>query len=113
MHETGIAVEIINIINETMRDRPATKVRQVRIMIGELTAVLPESLDFAYRALTENTPLHNSCLAITIIPVQAQCRSCNTPFTLQEFTFSCPGCGSSNIDVTTGNELYIQEIEVQ
>jgi len=112
MHETGIATEIINIINETMRNRPAVVVRQVRVMIGELTAVLPESLVFAYHALTENTALQNSRLVITIIPVQAYCRTCNKPFTVQEFTFACPFCGQSDIDVTSGNELYIKEIEV-
>ncbi|HPG41214.1 MAG TPA: hydrogenase maturation nickel metallochaperone HypA [bacterium] len=112
MHETGIATEIINIINDTMRNRPAVEVRQVRVMIGELTAVLPESLNFAYRALTENTALQNSRLVITIIPVQAQCRTCYKPFAVQEFTFVCPFCGQSDIDLISGNELYIKEIEV-
>lgn len=113
MHETGIAAEIINIINQTLQDRPTAAVRQVRVLIGELTAVLPESLNFAYRALTENTPLHNSRLDITIIPVQAQCRACHQSFAIQEFTFACPFCGGSDLEVISGNELYIKEIEVQ
>jgi len=112
MHEVGIAHEIINIINEIMQEHPGQKVSKVKVIIGEMTAVVPESLDFAYQALTENTFLHQSKLDIEIIPVSAQCHHCLKNFTISAFEFTCPFCHSQDITVNNGNELYIKELEV-
>jgi len=112
MHEVGIANEIINIINGIMSEHPGKTVGKVKVIIGEMTAVVPDSLTFAYTALTENTELQQSQLDIEIIPVCAKCNICSKSFDIKEFEFKCPFCLSQDITVNNGNELYIKELEV-
>lgn len=115
MHETSIAQNIIAIVQETLKEQPASasSVKTVRVVLGEMIAVVPELLHHAYDSLVSNTQLEQSRLEISIIPISAHCLSCDYTFGLKEFDFSCPGCHSSNIEVQTGNEFFIKEIEVE
>ncbi|MBN2412434.1 hydrogenase maturation nickel metallochaperone HypA [candidate division KSB1 bacterium] len=112
MHEVGIANEIIRIINDIMGEHPGQKVDKVKVVIGEMIAVVPDSLTFAYTALTENTLLQNSKLDIEIVPLTARCNVCSRKFNIKEFEMTCPYCFSQDIAVNNGNELYIKELEV-
>ena len=113
MHETAIAQNIIDIVKETKAQNPNAEIKTVRVIIGELIAVVPELLLHAYSSLTDQTPLQHSRLDITIIPVSAKCEQCGAGFGIHEFEFSCPHCHSSRITVKSGKEFYIKELEVE
>lgn len=113
MHETSIAQDIITIVEETLKAYPGNCVKKVNVSIGEMIAVVPDLLHHAYDSLTWDTPLKNSTLDITIIPISAMCHSCEKIFGLVEYEFLCPRCQSANIEVTTGNEFFIKELEVE
>lgn len=113
MHEMSIAQNIIDIVNETLRDYPNARVEKVVVDVGVLTAVVPESLEFCYQAITAETPLENSVLEIHSIPVRVKCRACNKESSLDSFIFVCPRCGSSELTELSGRELNIRHIEVE
>ena len=113
MHETAIAHDIINIVEEALASHPARSLQIVRVSIGEMIAVVPDLLQHAYDSLISGTHLDGSRLEITIIPISAICHSCRTTFGLSEFEFVCPACQSAQIEVKTGNEFYIKELIVE
>lgn len=113
MHETAIARDIIAIVSETLQDHPKTRIKTVRVSIGQTIAVVPDLLQHAYQSLILDTPLQQSTLELAIIPISATCHACNTTFGLDEFEFLCPSCGSANIEVKTGDEFFIKELEVE
>jgi len=113
MHETALAQNIIDIAQETGRTHPEATIKTVRVIIGEMIAIVPELLHHAYDSLVSNTPLCQSKLDIKIIPVSAECMHCRRSFGVQEFEFSCPYCHSNRITVKSGNEFYIEELEVE
>ncbi len=113
MHETALAQDIIDIVQETSKRHPDATIKTVRVIIGEMVAVVPELLYHAYDSLVSNTTLCESKLDIEIIPVSAECTQCRQSFGVQEFEFSCPYCHSSRITVKSGNEFYIEELEVE
>jgi hydrogenase nickel incorporation protein HypA/HybF len=113
MHETAIAHDIIKIVEETLRSHPPSCLKTVKVAIGEMIAVVPELLQHAYDSLIFDTPLDNSTLDISIIPISAICQSCQKSFGLNEYDFLCPNCQSANIQVKTGNEFFIKELEVE
>lgn len=113
MHETSIAQNIIDIVNETLKAQPETRVKTVRVSIGEMIAIVPELLHHAYASLTSDTQLDNSTLDITVISISAICHSCHKEFGLNEYEFLCPHCQSANIEVKAGNEFYVKELEVE
>jgi len=112
MHETAIARQIVGIVEETLRSHPNAKCKTVHVRIGELTAVIPESLTFAYEAITADTLLSDSRLAIESLPVRAECKSCLKQFGVEDFEFRCPHCQSQEIEIRQGKELHIEKLEL-
>jgi hydrogenase nickel incorporation protein HypA/HybF len=119
MHELSIAHNILDIIDETFSKNKSAdintnfkKLHEVKIQIGELVAVVPESLQFYYEILIENTPYADSKLIIEILPVNLKCKNCKFRFISKEFFFVCPQCQSQDIEVVQGNELKIVYLDV-
>jgi hydrogenase nickel incorporation protein HypA/HybF len=112
MHEMAIAQQIVGIVEETLKSHPNAKCKTVHIRVGELTAIIPESLTFAYQAITTDTSLCESVLHIESVPVLAKCRSCSQQFGIKDFEFSCPFCRSQDIEIQQGKELHIEKLEL-
>ena len=70
MHEMSIAESIIDIVRDSTSSQPDVKLLSVTVEIGELTAVIPESLSFCFDALIEDTPYKGAELKIITIPLQ-------------------------------------------
>lgn len=108
----AIAQQIVGIVDETLKSHPNTKCKTVHIRVGELTAVIPESLHFAYQAITSDTSLADSRLYIETVPVRAECKSCLKQFGIRDFEFACPHCQSTEIEIRQGNELHVEKLEL-
>ena len=113
MHELGMAQEILNIVTQTLSAHPGKKLLSVNVRIGEMNAVVPELLDTAYQGLVRDTPLQYSKIIIQNVPVMGTCLDCRAEITPKTFVYACPQCGSVNIKITQGDELYIQDLEVE
>ena len=113
MHETGLAQEIIEILQDVMCEHQNQRLLTAHIDVGELVAVMPESLHLAYEALTSDTALQNSKLQLHILPILSCCRSCKKEFNVTSFQFGCPHCGSTELVVLSGNEFQITAIEIE
>jgi hydrogenase nickel incorporation protein HypA/HybF len=112
MHELSLAQNIIEIVQDIIKDRNGAEVTEVGVDIGELVAVIPESLEFCYDTLVEETPLKGSRLKINIIPLIGICKSCQKEFHIEHMAFTCPHCKSPSITVNQGQELKISYLEV-
>jgi len=42
----------------------------------------------------------------------AICRRCHQTFHIEQFMFLCPACGVGDVDVVSGRELQVSEIEL-
>jgi len=56
MHEFGIAQGLMDVVLGRAREAGATRIEQVNLAIGVLAGVEEEALQFAFRALGEDTP---------------------------------------------------------
>ena len=113
MHEMSIAQNLIDIVKEEMALNNATVLRSVRLNIGQLSAVVPESLKFCFEIITSGTNMEGAVLNMDIIPLIGYCPACGREFEIREYTFLCPFCGDTKIDTLSGQELSIVEIEVE
>ena len=112
MHEMSLARNILDIVDEYMDTENGRVLKKVVVEVGELTAVLPQSLEFCYQALVENSRYHGSKILIKIVPLSGVCLDCHHSFKIIKFEFKCPLCQSSHIDVKGGQELRISHLEV-
>jgi hydrogenase nickel incorporation protein HypA/HybF len=113
MHEMSIAENIKEIVIETLADMDTPKLKSVTIEVGELTAVIPESLEFCFQIAIERTSFKGAKLNIVEQPLMGECTQCTEKFKIRNFSFICPSCQSSQIKVTGGQELNVTELEVE
>jgi hydrogenase nickel incorporation protein HypA/HybF len=109
----GLALEIVEIVKASIpAGMDAARVTRVNLRVGQLSAVVPDSLRFCFGAVTQSTPLEGAELAITHVPVVARCLQCGHQWTIDTPAFVCRQCQSPSIEVLSGRELDIDSIEV-
>ncbi|OAM96585.1 hydrogenase nickel incorporation protein HypA/HybF [Pelosinus fermentans] len=113
MHEMSIAQGILDIVLKTAAEHNAVKISCIKLLIGQMTQVEPESLKFGFAALAANTIADSAVVDITIIPLVGKCNSCGQQFTVERYSFLCPLCHSANILVVSGRELAVDYLEVE
>lgn len=111
MHEFSIASSIMDIVNKTAQENGMSHVVKVKIKVGGLRSVFPDSLLFSFKVCSEGTVAQGGTLEIEEVPIACTCAGCQKEFHPEEFQFLCPFCGSSDISVIAGEELFIESIE--
>lgn len=112
MHELSIAYEINNIIDQYITAEEKKYIKSVRIRIGKLQNILPDSLIFCFEAINSSGNSTGPKLEIENVPVTIECNECRSVNEVEDYTFNCINCGSRDIKVITGNELSVKEIEL-
>ncbi|HXJ16443.1 MAG TPA: hydrogenase maturation nickel metallochaperone HypA [Candidatus Polarisedimenticolia bacterium] len=112
MHELGIAASVLDAVQAEAQKYPGMRMSRVGLRIGELAAVDPEALRFAFEALTRETEFESMALEIEMCPRRHRCGDCATVFEARDFVFACPRCGASHTECISGEELEIAYLEV-
>ncbi len=113
MHELSIAQNIVEMIQQHIPNQEWERVLAVRLKIGVLAGVVPESLEFSFQVITAELPLRHTQLEIESVPFRVYCNACSAT-TENEIGFAlCKECGSTDIKIISGLELLVSEIEVQ
>ncbi len=109
MHELALVGRVVAAV--ASRVRPA-RVARVRLQIGKLAGVLPETVQFCFAICTRGTALDGAALEINEVRGRGRCRRCGADVTMETFLDPCR-CGSPEVDVVGGKELRIETVEVQ
>ena len=110
MHELSVAQEILNIVHQYIPNPEPGAVRAVRVKIGRMSNVLPDSLSFCYDALVSKTSLEGSKLELIQLPLKIICESCGKQSEIYEPVFACPVCENYHVKIISGTELQVEEI---
>lgn len=112
MHELSLAQSIVEIVQQHLPAGGA-RVEAVRVRIGEMAGVVADSLEFCFGALVQQTTLQNARLLIEAVPLACACRDCKKNFHPEYFDFRCPACGGGKVEILSGRELQVVEIELE
>jgi len=113
MHEMGIAQNIYEHIINEIDDKKLPLIRTVKLKVGALTAIEPESLSFCFESIIMGTLLVDATLDIEIVPVKARCRQCFKEFEVRDYFFFCPYCQNVDVETIAGTDLTIQYLEIE
>lgn len=117
MHELSIADGLIKIIGEEMAKHNLRKLLKVKIVFGQISAIVPEALETAFEVLTHGTPLAGAQVEIVAKPMVVRCRQCGqefSPLPEDRILMPCPGCKTElGHEIIAGRELYIDHIEAE
>lgn len=113
MHELGIATSILEAVRKERTRLNGARVTKVGVRIGELAGVSPDALSFSFEILVKGTDLEPLALEIEFLSRRHQCSECKNEFTVVDYKFDCPACGSRETRCIGGDELGLSYLEVE
>jgi hydrogenase nickel incorporation protein HypA/HybF len=108
VHELSICDAIARAV---IRHAAGRKVRSVKLRVGTLRQVVPDTLVFCWPIAARDPLIEGSVLDIDVVPAEVECVECETRHTLNRFVLQCPSCQGS-VSVMSGEELHIVAIDV-
>ncbi len=109
MHEIGLAEAILEAVQRRAAGRP---VRRVGIRAGALLRVVEPSMGQAFQLVTEGTVAEGAAIDLVVTPARLTCRTCGHHTGTLDPLAVCPACGAGDVDVTGGDELVLESIEI-
>lgn len=112
MHELSVCQSMMRIVDAAMADRPSAKLLRIFLDVGRGSTVEPLLLRDAFEILAAGGPYEGAELVVNEIPLVGVCLSCGEKFGYQEIALGCPACDSTRVDIVSGLELGVREIEI-
>jgi hydrogenase nickel incorporation protein HypA/HybF len=113
MHELSITENILEITLRHAKQANAKKINTIYLAIGDLASIVDDSVQFYWDIVAKDTIAEGALLNFKRIPTTLQCQACSLRFSPNEDDFSCPDCNSQTIKVVSGNEFYLDAIDVE
>jgi len=112
MHELGIAENILDIVRQSVPADRLPAVRNIRLRAGPFAGIVPDSLKFCFAALSDDAGMAKAALQIEQTQIAALCRTCGNQSEVKNFMFRCSVCGGGDLEIVSGKELELVEIEI-
>ncbi|HXR14397.1 MAG TPA: hydrogenase maturation nickel metallochaperone HypA [Solirubrobacteraceae bacterium] len=109
MHELSLCRSIVAITVGHAQGRP---VAIVRVRVGHLRQVVPDTLERCFELLAPASGLEGAVLEIIEVPAEVRCRGCGATTVLERFELRCGACGGSDLEVVAGEELLVDSLEL-
>jgi hydrogenase nickel incorporation protein HypA/HybF len=100
-----------SVVDAVCEHAAGRRVHSVKLEVGALCAVVPDSMQFCFELAAEGTAADGARLDLNVQPGTARCRTCGSQFRLPDLILLC-SCGSADVEVLTGRELKILSMEV-
>jgi hydrogenase nickel incorporation protein HypA/HybF len=113
MHELAVTESILNVASEHARRVKAVRVTDLYLVIGRLSSIVDESVQFYWDLISEGTLCEGARLHFQRVPAELQCLDCSQIYTLDGELTDCPNCHSEQVKVIKGEEFYLDSIEVE
>ncbi|MET0699369.1 MAG: hydrogenase maturation nickel metallochaperone HypA [Mycobacterium sp.] len=111
MHELALCEAIAGVVRPHADGR---RVDIVRVRIGALRQVVPESLEFCWSLIREYESLPGADLELELVAAEVVCRRCRQRHEIESrWSLLCPACESADVEVIRGNEFLVTSLEVR
>jgi hydrogenase nickel incorporation protein HypA/HybF len=106
-----VTESLLEIALRHAREAEAVRISDLYLVIGELSSVIDDSVQFYWDIVSEGTLAEGATLHFRRIPAEMACQDCAESYD-PKVDLTCPACGSSNVRVVSGQEFYLEAIEV-
>jgi hydrogenase nickel incorporation protein HypA/HybF len=121
MHEVSVMSSIIENVQQALTGHKYERVEEVNLVVGELTYLGKDQLEFAYEVLTRGTDLEGSKLVIEDEKVEVSCPQCgysgpanyigDESYHANVPSLYCPAC-QAHAKVVKGKSCRISSVKV-
>ena len=112
MHEMAIAEGILDIALDYAKKNNGTKIHEIGLLLGEMSGVETESLEFCFASLVKGTIAEEAVLKLHRVPLVGRCRKCGQEVPIEHYNFICSKCSEGALDIISGRELQVEYLEV-
>ena len=111
MHEVSIMTEALRMAVDAAKSAGASRVIKLRLRIGCLSGVVPESMQFAFDVVCQGTMAEGASLEIETVLAACWCATCAAEFECADSFSECPRCHNFSGELRRGRELDIASVE--
>ena len=111
MHELMVTESILEIALRHAGEAGAIRVTDLFLVVGDLSSIVDDSVQFYWDFVSEGTAAEGATLHFRRVPAEFACNDCDHTYPMKE-DLLCPACGSSNVKIISGQEFYMEAIEV-
>lgn len=112
MHELTVTESLIQIAVQHAASAGASHITDLNIVMGELSSIVDDSVQFYWDIIAQNTIAENARLHFRRIPAEFVCLDCGNRYRPNAETFGCPVCSNVQVKMAAGDEFYLESIEV-
>lgn len=113
MHELSVTQSILDIALAYAQQAGANRILRVNLVVGELSGLVGEYLQFYFDFLSKETLAAGAELTFRHVPARFRCLECGTEYEPGDTDWACPQCGALQPVVVGGKELLVESIEVE
>jgi hydrogenase nickel incorporation protein HypA/HybF len=113
MHELPATQGMLDVALEAAHSAGAARIRAIDVVIGDLSSIVDDSVQFYFDILSRDTVAAGALLRVRRVSARAACGACGGSYdVMPPLSPVCDACGSLALTVTGGREFYIESIEV-
>jgi hydrogenase nickel incorporation protein HypA/HybF len=110
VHELSLCEAIADVVRPYADGR---HVDVVRVRIGALRQVVPDSLSFCWTLVRDYEDMPDAELELEVVNAEVSCRSCGHRSTItSRWSLLCPQCESADVEVLRGDEFLVTSLDV-
>lgn len=94
------------------REANARQIRGLQLVLGEIAELDKISIQKHWDELSRGTPAERARLHFRFIDAEVQCMACFREYHPLNGEIHCPHCGSYGAKVLSGEEFYLESIEL-
>lgn len=113
MHELSVTESILSIALKHASLAQAARVTNIHIVLGQLSTVVDNSVQFYWDLVSQDTICKGATLHFERVPAKLLCLDCNTEYLLPGELSPCPQCGGYQVKILTGEEFWLDSIEIE
>ncbi len=113
MHELPVTQAILDTALHTAQQAGAARVVAVDLVIGELSGIVDDSVQFYFDILSRDTLAAGAVLRFHRRAGRAACPDCGHGYDVSPpLAPFCPVCGGARVQVSGGREFFLESIEI-
>lgn len=110
MHELSLCQAIAGVVRPHAAGR---RVDVVRVQVGALRQVVPETLSFCWTLVRDHADMPEAELELELVAAEVECRGCGHRSVIESrWSVFCPLCESADVSVVRGEEFLVTSVDV-
>jgi hydrogenase nickel incorporation protein HypA/HybF len=113
MHEMYATHAILERAIQKASEQNAKRITNLYLVVGEISTYVDDSVQFYWDEISKGTIAEAAQLHFRHVLAELQCMACFTKYHPEEGEIACPHCGSTGARIWSGEEFYLEALDVE